>query len=75
VNGAVINMEFTIKTRIGALELLVWVSDAQDGSMFLFHLKKAVKRCFHVWVNVKIKVAVTLFLWGVFSENYGEVMF
>ena len=67
--------KFTIKTRIGALELLVWVSDAQDGSMFLFHLKKAVKRCFHVWVNVKIKVAVTLFLWGVLSENYGELRF
>jgi hypothetical protein len=67
--------KFTIKTRIARPELLVWVSDAQDGSMFLFHLKKAVKHCFNVWVNVKIKVAVTLFLWGIFYENDGEVMF
>jgi hypothetical protein len=75
VNGAVINMEFTIKTRWGVPELLVWVSDTQDGSMFLFHLKKVVKHCFHAWFNAEIKVAVTPFLRGVFSENYGELRF
>jgi len=67
--------QFTIKSGIGALELLVWEFDAQEGSLFLFHLKKAVKRCFHVLVNMKIKVAVTLFLWDVFSKNYGELRF
>jgi hypothetical protein len=53
----------------------VWVSDAQDGSLFLFHLKRAVKTPFQAWINAKIKVAVTLFLWGILSENYGEMMF
>jgi hypothetical protein len=68
-------IEFTIKTHRGAPELLVWLSDAQNGSMFLFHLKKAVKTHFQAWINAKIKAAVTLFLWGILSENYGEMMF
>jgi hypothetical protein len=67
--------KFTIKTRMAVPELLVWVSDAQDGSLFLFHLKRAIKTPFQAWINAKIKVAVTLFLWGILSENYGEMMF
>jgi hypothetical protein len=65
--------ENTIKTRLGAPELLVWESDAQNGSMFLFHLKEAVKRSFSVRENVGINLIVTQVCPCIFSGFYGGI--